>query len=280
MTPLLAVPSFLLLLVAAPPAESPKPAAKPYLVPYRLTNTNHVLVRAKINGKGPYNFILDTGAPALFVVPAVCEKLGIKADKSTWGRIDSFELEGRVPLKDVRVRVEKPFQLEGMNGLGLAGVELHGIIGYPVLARFRIEFDFTKQKMSWLPLQFQPPDPHPLGASANPPGMDVMVSVLKVLGGLLGKQAEAPVILRGFWGVVLEDGADGVVVKTLLDGGPAATAGLQPGDRIVKIAANNVKNLDALQKQAAKSAADADLELSIVRGGANRTIHLRTIKGL
>jgi hypothetical protein len=28
-------------------------------VPYRLTATQHVLVRAKINGKGPFNFILD-----------------------------------------------------------------------------------------------------------------------------------------------------------------------------------------------------------------------------
>ena len=30
-------------------------------------------------------------------------------------------------------RVEKPFQLDGMNGLGLAGVELHGMIGYNIL---------------------------------------------------------------------------------------------------------------------------------------------------
>ena len=87
-------------------------------------------------------------------------------------------------------------------------------------------------------------------------------------------------ILRGCWGVVLEDGNDGVLVKTLLDGGPAAVAGLQPGDRIVKIGTENVKNLDALHRQAAKSAADADLDLTIVRGDANRTIHLRTIKGL
>ena len=30
-----------------------------------MTTFQHVLVRAKINGKGPFNFILDTGAPAL-----------------------------------------------------------------------------------------------------------------------------------------------------------------------------------------------------------------------
>jgi hypothetical protein len=31
-------------------------------IPYKLTDTKHVLVRAKINGKGPFNLILDTGA--------------------------------------------------------------------------------------------------------------------------------------------------------------------------------------------------------------------------
>ena len=36
-----------------------------------------------------------------------------------------------------------------MNGLGLAGVELHGMIGYNVLARYRMEIDFTRDKMTW-----------------------------------------------------------------------------------------------------------------------------------
>src|SRR5262249_19914249 len=101
-----------------------KPISKTYQVPYRLTNTNHVLVRVKINGKGPYNFILDTGAPALFVSTPVCTKLGIQADKRGWGTFDRFEIEGGVVLNRAKGRVEDPFQLEGMNGLGLAGAEL------------------------------------------------------------------------------------------------------------------------------------------------------------
>ena len=45
------------------------PAADPeqsFRVPYRITDTKHVLVRVKLNGTGPYNFILDTGAPSVF----------------------------------------------------------------------------------------------------------------------------------------------------------------------------------------------------------------------
>src|ERR1700722_17313756 len=79
-------------LCLAPPlrADEPakpdvKPDAKSFEVPYRLTAVKHIVVRAKINGKGPFNFILDTGAPALFIDPAVCKKIDVKADKKGWG---------------------------------------------------------------------------------------------------------------------------------------------------------------------------------------------------
>ena len=55
------------------PTDAPRAVATPVFVPYRLSKTQHVLVRAKINGKGPYNFIVDTGAPALFVSTGVAK---------------------------------------------------------------------------------------------------------------------------------------------------------------------------------------------------------------
>src|SRR5438093_7680736 len=104
--------------------EDKKPEATTYNVPYRLTATQHILVRAKINGKGPYNFILDTGAPALFIAKDLGKKLGLTPDRRGWGTVDRFEIEGGVVLRKARARVETPFQLEGMNGMGLAGAEL------------------------------------------------------------------------------------------------------------------------------------------------------------
>jgi PDZ domain/Aspartyl protease len=268
------------LLPSAVKADEPAKAnGKTYQVPYRLTNTNHVLVRAKINGKGPYNFILDTGAPALFISPAVCEKLGIKADRKGWGNIDLFEIEGRVPLKNASARVENPFQLEGMNGLGLAGAELHGIIGYTVLAQFRLEFDFTRTKMNWTALDFKPPAPEGLGGAA-PAGMNALGSIMKIVGGLLGRQANQAVTLRGFWGLALDDSPDGVVVKAVLSDGPAAKAGLKQGDRIVKVDDAKVEKVDALHKLAVKIPSDQAVKVTVVRAGENKTISLRTGKGL
>src|SRR5260370_35680596 len=83
----------------APALRADEPAkadAKPVEVPYRTTIPKHIMVRAKINGKGPFNFILDTGAPALFVSTAVCKKLGVEPDKSAWGTFAKFETDGAV----------------------------------------------------------------------------------------------------------------------------------------------------------------------------------------
>ena len=49
-----------------PPARDPQ-IGRSFRVPYRLTETNHFLVRVRINGKGPFNFLVDSGAPELFV---------------------------------------------------------------------------------------------------------------------------------------------------------------------------------------------------------------------
>src|SRR5262249_24799626 len=120
-------------------AQTKEEDGKTYQVPFRLTVPKHIMIRAKLNGKGPFNFILDTGAPAMFLTKAIAEKSGIKLDKDHWGMLDTFDIEGGVPVGKTKVRVADIPQLKAMNGLGLAGVEIHGMIGYDVLARYRME---------------------------------------------------------------------------------------------------------------------------------------------
>src|SRR5581483_1684665 len=160
-----------------------------FQIPYRLTNTKHVLVRAKINDKGPFNFIIDTGAPTLFVGTKVCKKLGIEPAADGWGVFDKFEIEGGAIVSKARGRVADPFQLEGMNGLGLAGSELHGIIGYTILARFRLEVDFTRDKMTWTRLNFIPRTPMGFeGKGGGQGGLEAIGGIMKAVGGLFGKK--------------------------------------------------------------------------------------------
>jgi serine protease DegQ len=272
---------FMALTLPAYADEGTKPEAKTFRVPYRLTNTNHVLLRAKINGKGPYNFIVDTGAPALFVTTGVAKKLGVAADKEGWGKFERFEIEGGVVLKDFKGRIENPFQLEGMNGLGLAGAELHGIIGYTLLARYRLEFDFTKHKMGWTPLDFKPPQPVGLGGrGAAPGGLDAMASVMKILGAFMGKKPEQEIRLRGFLGFRLEKNGDHIVVTAVLAKSPAADAGLKVGDRITKFQGRSIDSVDSVHRAATTLRANESAKLEVKRDGEDQTIVIKSARGL
>jgi hypothetical protein len=262
--------------------DAPKPAAKSYEIPYRLTVPKHVLVRAKINGKGPFNFILDTGAPALFVSTKVCKKLGVEPDSRGWGVFDRFEIEGGLVLKDIKGRVEDPFQLEGMNGLGLAGAELHGIIGYNVLARYRMEIDFTRDKMTWTPLAFTPKAPAGLGGrgGGSAGGLEVVGSIMKMLGALTGAKATPDVAPRGFLGLDVADSDSKPIVKSVLDQGPAARAGVKAGDVITRVSGRRVTDRDDVVRLTKKLTAGSNVKLTVQRGDDTKELTLTTGEGL
>jgi serine protease DegQ len=268
----------------APSVRADEPAkkdAKPIEVPYRTTIPKHILVRAKINGKGPFNFILDTGAPALFVSTAVCKKLGVEPDKNGWGTFDKFEVEGGVVIPKAKGRIEDPFQLEGMNAMGLAGAELHGVIGYNILARFKMEIDFTRDKMVWTPLDYEPEAPKGMGGKGGAGGLEFMGTIMKMFGAFLGKkpaQDEAP---RGFLGVELEQkGDDVVIVKSVLEKSPAAKAGVKAGDRITKFKGRTIENIEDIQRFVKKLKADEPVSLTVERGQEKTEISFTTGEGL
>ncbi|MBX9583578.1 MAG: PDZ domain-containing protein [Gemmataceae bacterium] len=272
-------------LLAAGPAwaddpDPDKPAAVG--VPYKLTETKHVLVRTKINGKGPFNLILDTGAPAVFITKAVAKKAGAGTDEKGWANFDTFELEGGLKVPEARGRVEDLFQLQGMNGMGLAGVELHGVIGYNVLAKYRITYDFTADTIGFEPIpDFDPPKLVPIGGKGQG-GLEMIGPLMKTMAALMGIKPNFNAVPRGFVGVEVDD-ADGVVVKKVLPGSPAEKAGFKVGDKIeaVKVTATrDVDNVRDLTRALAKAGVGAKLTVTVARGDATKTLTLELGKGL
>jgi hypothetical protein len=263
---------------AADPPDAKKPTT--YEVPYRLTDTKHVLVRLKLNGKGPYNFILDTGAPAVFISKKVAETIGLKPDEKGWGEFEKCEIEGGVKVAKARCRVEDLFQLEGMNGMGLAGVELHGVVGYNLLARFRITYDFTADKLAFVPLDFDPPAPKGIGGKGGHGGLEITATLMKVFAGFLGVKPNFEVKSAGFLGVEWEEQKDGLFVKSVLKGSPADEAGLKAGDKLESVKNANVDTADGVKRAVAKAAVGESLKVTVTRVGEKKTFTVELGKGL
>lgn len=249
-------------------------------IPYRLTDTKHVLVRAKLNGKGPFNLILDTGAPAVFITKPVAQKAGVEVDEKGWGTFTRFEVEGGLKVDNVRTRVEDLVQIDGMNGLGLAGVELHGVIGYNVLAKFRVKYDFTADKLVFEDLPgFEPPAPERIDAKGGD-DIQAMGPMLKMLAALTGLKPNFEVVPRGFVGIEFDDAGGSVMVKKVLPGSPAEKAGFKPGDVIEAIKATNIGTGEDLAKALAKAGVGTKLRVTVKRDGKTQELNLELGKGL
>jgi hypothetical protein len=272
--------AFCLGLTSFAQADDPPPKGQGIGVPYRRTDTQHILVRAKINGKGPYNFILDTGAPIMFVSTAVGKKLGLESDNG-WAILNRLDIEGGVVMDKVRCRVETPFQLEGMNGMGLAGAELHGILGYTILARYKMDIDFTRDKMIWTLLDFQPPPPQGIGGKGgSQAGLELIGSLMKLIGFLSGTKTIPEPAPRGFLGLELGEKDQAVTIQAVLQESPAQQAGLKTGDSILEINGLTIRSIDEARRQTAQTTAGQPIRLLIRRGTTQQEFRLSTGEGL
>ncbi len=259
--------------------DEPKFDGAPRLVPFRLSDTHHTIIRVKINGKGPFNFVLDTGCPVFLIAEPVGKQIGLAKG---WATLDTLEMEGGLELKKVKARVETPFQIEGMNGMGLAGIELHGLMGYTVLAKYKMDFDYTKRQMTWTPLKSEPLAPQKLGKGGGGGdfGMDMMVGMVKLITWLAGTPPKQEPQPRGFFGFEIESADAGIKVARVLADSPAQKAGLMKGDRIVMAEGKKIAAVDDVLRLASKIAVGKSLTLTIERAKKTQELKITAGEGL
>jgi serine protease Do len=259
-----------------------------FRIPYRLTDTNHFLVRVRLNGKGPFNFLVDSGAPALFIATETAKKIGLKpVNHEFWTPVDRLDFEGGAQLTALKARVEDPFQLVGMNALGLPGASIDGILGFTILARFRLEIDPSKDRMAWTRLEYTPADPpvpklkpgEEVSAPLEIQAMNAIGPVAKGLAFLMGKQPEEEVHLRGFLGLEWSEQTAGaekhVRVERVFAGSPAARAGLQRGDLILKIDGRSIGKLFDARTALASTRPRDSVQIAIRRYSAAQALSLQ-----
>ncbi|MFO0876563.1 MAG: PDZ domain-containing protein [Gemmataceae bacterium] len=269
------------LVLALAPADEAKPGKRVYRIPYKLTIPKHIVVRAKVNGKGPFNLILDTGAPALILATKAAKKAGVEPNSQGWATLDRLDIEGGLRMPPTLARIETPFQLEGMNGMGLAGLEIHGLLGYQALATFRMEIDFTSDRMVWTELDYKPSKILGLGAKGGGQGgLETFGSLMGSLGKLLGRRPMPEIALRGFHGMTLADGDEHPRVTAVLAKGPAGTAGLRTGDVLTKFNGRTVTNIADVLRFSRAVAPGKPVTLTVQRGDAAQEISFTTGEGI
>jgi hypothetical protein len=215
-----------------------KEPPKPQVVKFDLVTSGHFIVKAKLNGHGPYNLIFDTGAPTSLITPKVAKEAGLTKDAKDKPLIPLFGMMGTVKVKDFQVGDVKA---EGVNAMIMnhPTVEafsdafkekygsIEGIVGFPFFARYKMTVDYAAKEMTFVPSGYKPGD--------------VMQDLMQTVMGSIGSNKPQPKVAApaGLWGLeVIKDKSDedaGVDVKAVLSGGPAAAAGLKAGDRILTI---------------------------------------------
>jgi hypothetical protein len=206
--------------------------ATPIVVPFKMLPSNHIVVETKLNGKGPYRFIFDLGAPVTLVNGKTAEESGAiskDAPRSFMmgvrgeGKVDSLQL-GDLTATNVPVIVMDHPALKALSGI--IGRPLVGIIGYTFWARYKMTIDYQSREMTFTPIE----------------NFEVRDLMKDLPARLSGPKTSRTLVLspRSLWGFVVDEPSEGlssrgVPIRRVVAGSPAETAGLKVGDTLVAI---------------------------------------------
>jgi len=126
---------------------------------FRLAGSDKpiILVDAKVNGKGPFNFAVDTGASGTVISKQTAEALGVSQNEATpkkghccGGEMDaSLVTVKSVEVGDIKVR-DIQVAIMDLSAISKAvGTNLEGIIGYNFMKDYQVIIDYPNNRISF-----------------------------------------------------------------------------------------------------------------------------------
>jgi PDZ domain/Aspartyl protease len=258
---------------SAPPAQQTHAKA---VVPFEMSLTNHMLVQARINGKGPYLLIFDLGAPITLLNNRASEAAGVvKADMPRSfllgmrgeAEVGKLEVGSLTATKLPVVVLDHPV----LKALGqIIDRQIDGIMGFTFFARYKTTIDYVEHRMTFEPVNFE------------------VKNLLKELPErLLGPKVARRQVLTpsGLWGVCLGKPvrdlvSPGVSVARVYPGSPAARAGLKPGDVLTTLNGRWITSIADVFQAAADVEPGGDAALVILRAGKEQTLTIHPADGI
>lgn len=254
-----------------------KPRAKPIVVPFELLKSGHMAVMVKVNGKGPYRVIFDTGAPINLFNNKLAKEVDLLGDgpRSTLpflGTIAEVKVK-KLQIGDAKASDQPAIVMDHplveLMSKKLGG--LYGIVGFPFFARYRMTIDYQAETLTLTPNGYKP---------AN-----VMKSlestVFQMLAG--GGQSEKVLEPAAQWGLVVrkkdEDRA-GVRIEKVLAGSAAAEAGLKVGDLLLTVDGRWTDSVADLHEVAAHIQPGVRVAVKLQRAGKEMELPIKPRAGL
>jgi hypothetical protein len=206
---------------------------KPIVIPFELLKSRHMALQVKINDKGPYRVIFDTGAPMNLVNNRTAKETGLVGKNDKGGGLFGVGVASKTINKfqvgDITIEGMPTMVIDHPTVEALSKVvgRLDGLIGYPFFARYRMTIDYEKKEMTLVP-------------NGMVPGDTMQLMMKKMMGSMKGAKIEptilAPAGLWGFWvDKPKDDTHDGVIVTEVLAESPAEAGGLKVGDRLLTL---------------------------------------------
>ena len=275
---------FVLALISSPALAQAPPAPKPIVVPFTLLPSRHMMIETKVNGKGPYRLIFDTGAPLNLVNNKLAKetKIAKKAGKGG-GLGGGFGLFGGVSEAEIStleiggLTVEKlPVAVMDhptVKAISDAFVDeygpIDGIVGFPLFGRYSTTVDYQKKELTFSPSTYKPGDLL----------QDLMGSMMKSV----DRKNEPRIVgAAGVWGFSAKGASDdksGIVVDTITPEGPAAKGGLKVGDRLLTLDGRWTDTVSDLFLVASLIKPGRTVTAVVVRDGKEQSLTITPVKG-
>jgi len=267
---------FLLIGILLATLPAPAQAPVPRVAPFDLLKSHHMTVAVRINGKGPYRMIFDTGAPVTILGTRAAREAGVVPRDLEPPPMALFNAMGQFPVNRFEigtVRAEKMPALvmdhPAVAALSRGGKDLEGIVGFSFFARYAMTLDYETKELSFAPSGYVPDD-----------FMEVMMAYIAA------KRKPPPRRLdpSGIWGFTVtkdeKDTRPGVAVESVRPGTPAAKAGLQPGDRLLTLDGIWTDSIADCYHAAGTVKTGIAAPLTIRRGGKDLTVTVTPKPGL
>ena len=136
-----------------PPAAPAPPQDFAITVPFAATTApiSLIVVNVKVNGKGPYLFLLDTGASSSLIDSGLAAELGIKAaaPHKFKGGNGKIATAGTAHLETVEMGEMRLEHLPCFIAPMPAGISIRGLLGYDVFDRYVVTVDYSQKSVTF-----------------------------------------------------------------------------------------------------------------------------------